>query len=124
MAGIAQIWVWTVGVAPRGGDQMPDITGYEVSARDGNIGNVEEVFRGADGRSCVVVDTGWWIFEKKRMIPAGAIDTVDHDARRINVGMTKDEIKDAPDYEAERRDEQQVRQQHEDYYGSRAATRR
>jgi len=124
MTDVAEIWVWTVEVLPTGTEAMPDITGYEVSARDGNIGKVEEVVNGEDGRSYIVVDTGFWIFEKKRMIPVGAIDTVDHENRRINVRLTKDEIKHAPDYEPARRDDQRVQQDHEDYYGQHAGTRR
>src|SRR4051794_14173957 len=83
MSDVAEIWVWTLELVPSGAAAMPDITGYEVSARDGTIGKVEEVVNGADGRSYIVVDTGFWIFEKKRMIPAGAIDTIDHKNRRI-----------------------------------------
>ncbi len=124
MTDVAEIWVWTVALIPGGIETMPDITGYEVSARDGNIGKVEEVVNGKDGRSYVVVDTGFWIFEKKRMMPVGAIDTIDHKNRRINVKLTKDEIKRAPDYEAERRDDHVVREDHEDYYKQHAGVRR
>ena len=63
-------------------------------------------------------------FEKKRMMPVGAIDTIDHKNRRINVKLTKDEIKRAPDYEAERRDDQVVREDHEDYSKQHAGARR
>lgn len=31
------------------------------------------------GRRHVVVDTGFWIFGKKRLIPAGTVRQVDHD---------------------------------------------
>jgi len=121
MADVAAVWLWTVELVPTGAQAMPDITGYEVSARDGNIGKVEEVVNGADGRSYVVVDTGFWIFEKKRMIPVGAIDTIDHENRRINVKLTKDEIRQAPDYEKERRDDKGVQKAHEDFYGKHPA---
>ena len=124
MTDVAEIWVWTVEVLPTGTEAMPDITGYEVSARDGNIGKVEEVVNGEDGRSYIVVDTGFWIFEKKRMIPAGAIDTIDHRNRRINVRLTKGEIKDAPDYDAVRREEPGVQKAHENYYGERSTAGR
>ena len=124
MTDVSAVWLWTVEVVSPGSGMMPDITGYEVSARDGNIGNVEEVVNGVDGRSYVVVDTGFWIFEKKRMIPVGAIDTIDEKNHRINVKLTKDEIRHAPDYEEERRDEDVVRKEHEDYYGAHATTSR
>jgi len=120
MADVTEVWLWTVELVPSGPAAMPDITGYEVSARDGNIGKVEEVVNGQDGRSYVVVDTGFWIFEKKRMLPAGTIDTIDEKNRRINVRLTKDEIRHAPDYEAEMRDDRNVREAHEDYYGAKA----
>ncbi|MDQ1521687.1 MAG: hypothetical protein QOI55_2760, partial [Actinomycetota bacterium] len=103
---------------------IPDLQGYEVSARDGTIGKVEEVVEGDDGRTYIVVDTGFWIFDKKRMIPAGAIDTIDHKNRRINVRLTKDEIKKAPDYDAQRRDDADVQRSHEEHYNRFAGARR
>jgi hypothetical protein len=36
------------------------------------------------------------------MIPAGVVQRVDPDTKKIYVNMTKDEIKSAPDYDAER----------------------
>jgi hypothetical protein len=121
MTDVAGIWVWTVEVLPDENGRMPDVTGYEVSARDGDIGKVEEVVTDPDGRTYIVVDTGFWIFEKKRMIPVGAIDTIDHENRRVNVRLTKDEIKKAPDYDPDRRNDHDVRQAHESYYGQHAA---
>ena len=116
----AEIWLLTVAVANSG--TMPDISGYEVSASDGDIGKVEEVVRG-DGRTCLVVDTGFWIFEKKRMIPAGVIDSIDHENRRVTVRMSKAEIKKAPDYDAKRRDDEDVRRAHEEHYSQHATSR-
>ena len=47
-----------------------------MEATDGDIGKVKEMVSGDDGRFYVVVDTGRWIFQKKRLIPAGAIEDV------------------------------------------------
>ena len=84
----------------------PDVTGFDVEATDGHIGNIDEATM-ADDATCLVVDTGFWIFGKKRMIPAGVIRAVDVDEKKVFVAMTKDEIKGAPDYDHEhhRRDE-------------------
>ena len=46
-----------------------------------------------------MVDTGFWIFGKKRMIPAGVVRAIDVDEKKVFVAMTKDEIKGAPDYD-------------------------
>ena len=79
----------------------PDVTGFDVEATDGHIGKIDEATYEA-ASSCIVVDTGFWIFGKKRMIPAGVVQRVDTDEKKVYVGMTKDQIKDAPDYDDER----------------------
>jgi hypothetical protein len=77
---------------------MPDLTGFEVEASDGHIGKVDEATM-AEGATCLVVDTGFWIFGKKRMLPAGVVKAIDADERKILVAMTKDDVKRAPDYD-------------------------
>ena len=63
----------------------------------------------------MVVDTGIWIFGKKRLIPAGAIMSVDHDSKSVHVAMSKDQIKSAPDYDRDDWDDS-ARTRHSDYY--------
>jgi hypothetical protein len=77
--------------------ERDDVVGYDVHAVDGGIGTVAEATSDTD-RAHIVVDTGFWIFGKKRMIPAGAVTKVDHDARTLTVSLSKDQIKAAPDY--------------------------
>ena len=91
-----------------------DCVGYDVEASDGGIGSIDDASNEA-GSSYVVVDTGFWIFGKKRLIPAGAISSVDHENRKVHVDMTKDQIKDAPDYEQDSWDDDS-RGRHDDYY--------
>ena len=76
----------------------PDLTGFDVEATDGHIGKIDEATL-AEGNTCLVVDTGFWIFGKKRMLPAGVIQSIDRDGKKVYVSMTKDEIKGAPDYD-------------------------
>src|SRR4051795_3313127 len=83
------------------GAPLPDVTGFAVEATDGHIGKVDEATNDARS-SCLVVDTGFWIFDKKRMIPAGVVQRVDADDKKVYVAMTKDQIKGAPDYEEDR----------------------
>jgi hypothetical protein len=102
--------------------QLPDLTGYDVDASDGHIGKIDEATNDAGSR-CLVVDTGFWIFGKKRMIPAGVVQSIDADDKRVHVSMTKEQIKDAPDYDPDRRasDERGYRQEVGDYYGRHAS---
>jgi hypothetical protein len=94
-----------------------DLAGYDVEATDGSIGNIDKASYEVSS-SYVVVDTGFWIFGKKRLIPAGAITTIDHDGKNVTVAMTKEQIKSAPDYEDTDTWGDEVRTRHDDYYGT------
>jgi hypothetical protein len=108
-----EIYTYRVGVfvpvegAGSDQQQLPDVTGFDVEATDGHIGKIDEATR-EEGSSCLVVDTGFWIFGKKRMIPAGVVSQIEPDEKKVYVTMTKDQIKSAPDYDESRhRDDEQ-----------------
>ncbi len=52
---------------------MPDLTGFDVEATDGHIGKIDEATMAARRDSVLVVDTGFWIFGHKRMLPGGVV---------------------------------------------------
>lgn len=111
---MATIWLYRETITGNGFDPAA-IVGYDVEALDGHIGKIDESSTDAD-RSHVVVDTGFWIFGKRRLIPAGAITRVDHDEERVYVSMTKDQIKDAPDYDDTMNDDDNYHSGLGDYY--------
>ena len=80
-----------------------DLAGYSVEAIDGSIGKVDEATNDV-GASFIVVDTGPWIFGKKVMLPAGVIDRIDREDEKVWVNRTKDEIKNAPEFDGKNRD--------------------
>ena len=111
---MATIWVWRMygrGSAP----MLPDITGYEVEASDGDLGKVDEATYD-NGEGALVVDTGFWIFGKKRMLPAGVVQGVDEDKHKVFVSCSKDDVKQAPDYDERRRNEEAYRKDVGSYY--------
>jgi hypothetical protein len=91
-------------------------TGFDVEATDGGIGSIDEATYTTD-ESYIVVDTGPWIFGKKVMLPAGVISRVDTEARKVYVDQRKEQIKNAPEYEEETRDEPEYRDKLGGYYG-------
>ena len=95
-----------------------DITGYGVEATDGSIGKVD----GANnevGQSYLIVDTGPWIFGKKVMLPAGVIQRIDRDSEKVYVNRSKDQIKNAPEYDEDARaSDSDYRGQLGSYYGA------
>jgi PRC-barrel domain protein len=100
-----------------------DFVGYDVEATDGSIGKVDETTKDIQSMGFVVVDTGPWIFGKKVMLPAGLVQTVDHDEQKIYVDRTKDEIKNAPEFDKDRFMDETYRSELANYYGSRARAR-
>jgi hypothetical protein len=84
--------LWTYGEGIHHADT--DLSGFDVEATDGGVGSVDEV---STGRDHLIVDTGFWIFGRKRLLPAGVVTKVDHDAEKVYVNLTKEQIKDAPD---------------------------
>ena len=96
-----------------------EIVGFDVEAVDGHIGKIDSHSFEADD-SHIVVDTGFWIFDKQRLIPAGAVTGVDHDNRKVMLSLTKDQVKDAPDFISERWDDpsgyEDPRAEYTEYY--------
>jgi hypothetical protein len=95
-----EVWSYRA-VAEVGADTLDpqiDITGYGVEALDGSIGKVDEATY-ETGRSYIVVDTGPWIFGKKVMLPAGVVQRIDQAEEKVYVNRTKDQIKNAPEFD-------------------------
>ena len=93
-----------------------NVAGYHVEALDGGIGKVDDATDDS-AVSYLIVDTGPWIFGKKVMLPAGVIDRVDHDDEKIFVHRTKDEIKNAPEFDEARYRDDAYRGELGTYYG-------
>ena len=64
-----------------------------------------------------MVDTGPWIFGKKVMLPVGVLKTVDHANEKVFVNRTKDEIKNAPEFDDSMRNDEKYRTELGTYYG-------
>jgi len=105
--------MWTFKTA-----QNVDLTGFKVEATDGDIGKVDEATNEVGG-SFIVVDTGPWIFGKKVMLPAGVFYDIAAATETILVSRTKDEIKNAPEFDEQRYRDAAYRDELGGYYGGR-----
>jgi hypothetical protein len=93
-----------------------DLVGYHVEATDGGIGKIDRANYEVDA-SFLVVDTGPWIFGKKVMLPAGVVNHVDHDERKVYLDRSKDQIKAAPAYDESDHTDPAYRDKISGYYG-------
>jgi hypothetical protein len=112
-----EIWTYRVGVSAA---NDPDIIGYSIHATDGEIGKVDKHNTDA-GSSYLLVATGPWIFGKTVMLPAGVIDHVDHENKVVHVRHSKEQIKNAPEYDPNLHDDEQYRSDLGGYYGGLSA---
>jgi hypothetical protein len=112
----SQIWIYRDPTL-----SQRNLAGLSVEATDGSIGKVDDATNDVSG-SFLVVDTGPWIFGKKVMLPAGVVSQVDMDTETVFVNRTKEQIKNAPEYDQDQYSDEAYRENYRDrlgrYYGS------
>jgi hypothetical protein len=97
-----------------------EISGYEVEAIDGSIGKVDAATNDV-APQYIVVDTGPWIFGKKVVLPVELVGRIDTNEQKVGVNRTKDEIKNAPEFDEAQMPAPDYRAEIESYYGTRRA---
>ncbi len=78
-------------------DDESSLIGYEVEATDGGIGKIESETLNVEANR-FVVDTGFWIFGTKRIVPVGMVSRIDRDNEVVYIDMTKEQVKESPEY--------------------------
>src|SRR3954454_22575155 len=99
------------------GNDRATLDGLSVEAIDGKLGKVDEVVDTGEG-TYLVVDTGPLVFGKKVMLPAGVVTGIDVDDGTLRVDRTKDEVKSAPEYDADHREDPTYREALTRHYGA------
>jgi hypothetical protein len=78
-----------------------DTTDYSIEASDDGIGHIDDFF--VDDQDWTIryllVDTGNWLPGKKVLISPRWVESVDWNEGRVFVNMTKEQIKDSPEYD-------------------------
>ncbi|MEU6863891.1 PRC-barrel domain containing protein [Streptomyces sp. NPDC046876] len=83
---------------------MAQLVGYKVEASDGSIGKIDK-HTDYVGRQYVVVDTGPWIFGRHVMVPASLVTAVDAENETVHLAATREQVKDSPEFESGRHDD-------------------
>ncbi|AYV26043.1 hypothetical protein EES41_04870 [Streptomyces sp. ADI95-16] len=78
-----------------------DLRGYKVEAIDGGVGKVDK-HSDEVGDAYVVVDTGIWIFGKEVLLPASTVIRIEPEEKQIYVDRTREQIKNAPEFQREK----------------------
>jgi Protein of unknown function (DUF2795) len=76
-----------------------DVRGFEVRARDGSIGTVAQAVEGTAGGYLVVDPGAAMPLGRQLLVPAGLVEEVDTERRRISVQVDRKQAMDAPEYD-------------------------
>jgi hypothetical protein len=93
------------------------LVGYKVEATDGSIGKIDKATSEAGAQSVVVNTSSVPLFGQKVLLPAGVIDRVDHDDKKVYVSRSKDSIKNAPEFDEATYQDPTYRENLGGYYG-------
>lgn len=96
-----------------------EIDGCAIHADDGLIGTVSD-FLFDDATWLVrwlVISTGNWLTGRKVLLPPSALGDINHKGRQFSVKLTKQQVKECPDIEADRPVSRQSEASIYDYYG-------
>ncbi|WP_446011429.1 PRC-barrel domain-containing protein [Candidatus Electrothrix sp.] len=78
-----------------------EVTGYHIQATDDEVGHVEDFI--VDDETWIirymVVDTRNWLPGKKVLVPPTWIDSVDWTDNKVSVALTREQVKDSPEYD-------------------------
>jgi PRC-barrel domain protein len=96
-------------------NDQTDVIGYQVVGTDEEIGSVAD-FVDANDQPAFVVDTGAWVVGQRILLPAGAVESIDHAAREIRVDRTGTDIREAPPYEVTTGESEEYRNRLTHYY--------
>jgi Protein of unknown function (DUF2795) len=95
-----------------------DLRGFDVRARDGAIGKVVQAIEGAAG-GYLVVDPGVAMpLGRQLLVPAGLVEKVDVDNKRVVVGAERKQIENAPEFDPAQPLEDSSRSVFGNYFGS------
>lgn len=80
------------------------VRGYHIEANDGAIGHVEDFVVDDTDWSVryMLVDTSNWWAGRKVLVPLLSISTIDAPTATVRVELTRDQIKNGPEYDASR----------------------
>lgn len=80
-----------------------EVTGYGISATDGHLGHVQDfLVNDETWRICyLAVDTRDWWPGKKVLLPPDCIDQVNWPDRTVTVTITRDQVRNAPEWDAD-----------------------
>lgn len=94
-----------------------DLTGFDLDALDGPIGKVAQSIEGSGG-GYLIVDPGVAMpLGRQLLVPAGLVDKVDVDNRRVSVKAGREQVRNAPEFQGDEVLDERAWTGMDEYYG-------
>jgi hypothetical protein len=101
-----------------------DLTGFDVETRDGVIGRVDRATKDVTGSYLVINPGPAMPLGRRVVLPAGVVETVDLDDRRLAVSVGRSEILSGPEYDPDRPLDESLRNRIGSHFASPGTERR
>lgn len=98
---------------------MKEVAGYHIQANDGAIGHIEDFIVDDDSWSIMylVVDIHNWLPGRKVLVPPTWAESVHWNDRTVHLDLSRDQVKDAPEYRPGEAVNRRYEERLYDYYG-------
>ena len=98
---------------------LNEVTGYYVHASDGDIGHVEDFLMDAETWTLryLIVDTRNWWPGKKTLVSPQSFREVNWIDGTVSTGLTRERIRNAPEYDPAETVDRAYEERYHDYYG-------
>ena len=96
-----------------------EVRGYHIAATDNDIGHVEDFL--LDDQSWtihyMIVDTRNWLPGRKVLVAPEWIEAIDWEVQKVRVGLTRQQVKESPEYDPEAPISREYEKQLYKFYG-------
>jgi len=99
--------------------KVGDLMSYVLRATDGELGSVEDFYFDDESWTIryLVVELGKWLPGRKVLISPIAVRAADHDSKKLDVSLTKNQVENSPDIDTHKPISRQQERHIYDYYG-------
>lgn len=95
-----------------------NLKGLSIHATDGDLGKTDDFYFDDQDWTIryVVVDVGSWLESRRVLVSPNSIPTIAPDLKRLMASLTKEQVKDSPDWDTEKPISRQYEALFADYY--------
>jgi sporulation protein YlmC with PRC-barrel domain len=98
---------------------LQEVLDYDIQAKDGAIGRLDDVIADVDAWKIryLVVDTGGWLVGRRVLVAPTWVDMVAWPEKNVHVGLTRDVVRDSPEFDPSAPVSAEYELRLYDYYG-------